>query len=47
MQIEDIKKLLPHRYPYLLVDRVAAAAVTWWIGWSNWSWVNVSSPIKI
>lgn len=22
MQIEDIKKLLPHRYPYLLVDRV-------------------------
>lgn len=22
MRIEDIKKLLPHRYPYLLVDRV-------------------------
>ena len=22
MQIEDIKKILPHRYPFLLVDRV-------------------------
>jgi 3-hydroxymyristoyl/3-hydroxydecanoyl-(acyl carrier protein) dehydratases len=22
MHIEDIKKLLPHRYPFLLVDRV-------------------------
>ena len=22
LQIEDIKKLLPHRYPFLLVDRV-------------------------
>lgn len=22
MHIEDIKKILPHRYPFLLVDRV-------------------------
>ncbi len=25
MQIEDIKKVLPHRYPFLLVDRVLEA----------------------
>ncbi len=35
MNLEDIKKVLPHRYPFLLVDRVSELTETNIKGWKN------------
>ena len=36
MDIQDILEYLPHRYPFLLVDRVLV-----WLGWLLLPWTRV------